>query len=382
MEYQQEQIKSNISFCNKQTENIICNDFKKKILEQLYNNYQVSVSDRDLIILRKNFLNNLIKNKHYMTLKSFGNDYFLYLTKYNSNNVCFFIDTKIKQGFNFPRIIETKYRFSSHLFNNTLFKGELIRTNTNNWVYNIYDIIVCNGKKIIKKNIINKYELLFDILKNHYIRDQNLEVCPIMVRKIFEYNEINKLDIFVKKLPYKTKGIIFNPKNYNYNNLLYVFPYQKYNKIKKDYQNKKEENKIEEEQPNISYQPGIHFNIKHKPKKLSVTDKISYEEKINIGNYKKILVTFKISKTETPDIFDLSIFNQDLKTYAKYGIAHVQTLKISKLIKEIFKNNDQENILVDCIYSVNFNKWEPKKISKNKIANTIDEIKNKINQFL
>lgn len=369
----EEKLKSNISFCNKQSENIINDHFKKKILTQLYNNYQVSVSDRDLIILRHNFTNNLIKNKHYMTLQAFGNNYFLYLTRYNSNNVCFFIDTKIKEGFLYPRIIETKYRFSNHLFNGTLFKGELIKTYNNKWIYNIYDIISMNGVKIIKKNILNKYELISNILKNDYIKDNNLEVCGIMVRRIFEYDQIDQLEIFIKKLQYKTKGIIFNPKNYNYNNLLYIFPYEK-----KYVNNKK--TKLTVKQESINFKPGIHLNNEHKYEIIPLSDKSLIEEKINIKNYKKNIVIFKISKTEIPDIFDLSVLSSDLKTYIKYSIAHVQTLKTSRLVSTIFKKDNTEHTFVECQYSLNFKKWEPLKLSEKKMGNTFNEIKILINQ--
>lgn len=38
-------------------------------------------------------------------IKSIGNMYYLFLTKYNYNNICFLIDTKIAQDNNYPRII-------------------------------------------------------------------------------------------------------------------------------------------------------------------------------------------------------------------------------------------------------------------------------------
>lgn len=374
MEYT-ESIKSNISFCNKQTENITCDNYKKEILNQLYNNYQVSITDKNYIILRKNFLNNLIKNKHYMTLKSFGNDYFLYLTKCNNNNTCFFIDTKIKNGFMYPRIIETKYRFSDELFQNTLFKGELIRTKDKKWLYNIYNILVYKGKKLKNKNIIDKYKILFDIFNNKYVQDTNLEVCLIKIRKIFDYSERQEMDDFIKNISniYQIKGIIFNPDNYHYNNLLYVFPF------KKEYKHSKNAEQTQTKTDN-NYIGGIQFSRNNIQKEtLNLKEKQDFETKINMKNYKKIVITFKINKTDMPDIFNLSILNLEKTEYLDYGVAHIQTLKTSKLIKNIFKNEQTEIILVDCLYSVNFQKWEPKQLSKNQTANSIEEMKTIIN---
>ena len=57
----------------------------------------------------------------------------------------------------------------------------------------------------------------------------------------------------------------------------------------------------------------------------------------------------------------------------------MQTLKCSKFIKTIFKNNNQTDIIVECKYSIKFKKWEPIKLSENKQSDNINHMKNLMN---
>lgn len=60
-------------------------------------------------------------------IKSVGNMYYLYLTKYNYSNVCFLIDTKIQNDNKYPKIVVIYLGFKDNLFNDTLFLGEMIK---------------------------------------------------------------------------------------------------------------------------------------------------------------------------------------------------------------------------------------------------------------
>ena len=55
-----------------------------------------------------------------LLVKSSGTNYFLYMTRINNINYCFYIDRKIAPGYTVPRIIATKYGFSESIFNDTL----------------------------------------------------------------------------------------------------------------------------------------------------------------------------------------------------------------------------------------------------------------------
>ena len=102
---------------------------------------------------------------HLISLKSNGNPYLLYLTKYNFNNVCIFIDKKIQPGYFLPRMIIVYLQFSDELFSNTLFEGEMIKDNNNNWLFILNDIYIYKNNLLNKINIINRLEILHNILK-------------------------------------------------------------------------------------------------------------------------------------------------------------------------------------------------------------------------
>ena len=136
-----------ISFCDKNCYNICSNDFKKKILDEMYSKYRINFNQKNLDYYdEKTNKYKLSKNPYLVSVKSIGNSYYLYLTKISGVNSCFFIDNKILNGYSHPRIIYARYRFSDEVFNGTLFQGELVKT-ANSWKFIIGDILVYNGKK-------------------------------------------------------------------------------------------------------------------------------------------------------------------------------------------------------------------------------------------
>ena len=98
---------------------------------------------------------------------------------------------KTKQGYTCPRIISVKYSFSDDVFNDTLF-GELIKDSNNSWMFIISDLIICKGK-FLKETIANRINKLYDILDKNYKVDQYLDICPLVVKRFFNYSEYNEL---------------------------------------------------------------------------------------------------------------------------------------------------------------------------------------------
>lgn len=364
---------SGISFCNKIVQNLLCEDIKKSILDKLSADYQIQIKQKDYVVLRKNFLNNLKINDHIISTKTFGNPYYLYLTKYNNVNTCFYIDRKVKEGYNLPRILISKHRFSDELFCDTLLEVELIRTKKKNWLFLISNLFVYKGE-LIKSNFVNRLNIIYNLLTNEYTPDPYLDVCPFEVKKVFTYNQFHELlENFIPNLEYPIKGLIFFPINKKYNDLLYLFPREKTKIVDKNTKI------IPKEKFKIN--TGINFvednNTKKKDNIKDIIQQIN--ESITIENNDEIILRFKISSTETPDIFNLYILND--KKYLFYGLAHIQTLKVSRFIKKIFKNHDDntKDIIVNCKYCLKFKKWEPISISENKKADTIKYLKEKLN---
>ena len=283
----------------------------------------------------------------------------MFLTKYNNVNTCFYIDKKIKEGFNLPRILILKQRFENDIFNDTLLEGELIRTKKLNWLFLFSNIYVYKAD-IINENMIEKINKIYYILTNEYHADIYLDPCKYEVKKIFNFNQYNELiDNFIPNLPYSVKGITFHPINKKYNNLLFVF-------------DRKINNKKKEEENVISNTTGINYS--------SNDDKMDYKNEISNFNdsilkvdLKDVIIKFKIVSTETPDIFNLHILNSD--KYVLFGMANVQTLKCSKFVKKIFEDSNDDDIIVNCKYSDKFNKWEPFSVCQEEKADDLKKLK-------
>ena len=135
----------------------------------------------------------------------------------------------MKGGYTYPKIHCVKYRFDNELFEKeTIFSGELIRDNDRKWFFVIADILVHNGEDTKSKNILSKYELIYDILKNNYTPDIHMEICPLQVKKLFRYDQVDTMiNDFIPNLSYVCKGIVFNTLDTKFTNYALILPREK-----------------------------------------------------------------------------------------------------------------------------------------------------------
>ncbi len=313
---------SEISFCNNTATNIIDEDIKQNILKKLEKDYYVTINNRSFYIISPKNIKFIEKNNYILSVKSIGALYYLFLTKINDEDYCIFIDKKVKNGHKTPRMLLVNYKFSTELFNDTLFEGELLRNNDNDWIYIINDLLIYN-KEIMKSNdIIQKFKMVYKILSEYYIRDSYLEICPLYVKKLIPYHEFDYLiNQYIPNLNYKCRGIY-------------------YEGIKKG-------NKL----PN----PHLYlFPRNYIPTKINTP--IHSDKKINkdIGN-KNIESNsnniFMLKKTDKSDIYNLYDNSQEF-----IGIALIDKLHISKKIYRWMKKED--NINVKCVYCEEMKKWK------------------------
>ena len=317
---------SKISFCGKQACNVVEDGFKGEILDTLQKNYYVSIKDKNFYILNQKNIKYIEKNPHILSVKSSGSLYYLFLTKINGNNFCFFIDKKIKDGHNYPRIISINYRFDDELFDNTLFDGELLRDKDENWLYIINNLVIHKGTLMKDKHINQKLNIVYNILTNHYQKDTHLEICPLYVKRLFSNHEFDyMINTYIPSLNFNCRGIYFEGIR-NLNNHLYLFPRnQKFTKVEK------------------------------KEVIQKVIIKKSNSPKVDLGDRKYI--RFMVRKIDvTKDIYNIYCLNND-EIY-KYGGAHVQNMRTSKYLRKCFQN-EVDNITMNCEYNPNMEKWKP-----------------------
>lgn len=322
---------SNISFCNKEASNIRCNDFKQKMIDYLDNKYKIKINNKDFVKINPNILKkNIEKHQHLISLKSAGNPYYFFLTKIKGQNCCFYIDQKIVEGHNYPRIIYVQYRFADYLFNDTLINGELIKTYDNEWSFLISDLILMEGKVIDQSiNIHQRVDMIYKILTNHYQPDPVFDICPLQVRRLFYYNELSTLvKDFIPSLGYNSKAICFHTLNPKYDSYIYYFS--------------DDEKKIFFRQQS-----------KVKEDKLEKRDALS-NEKDTID--KSLLANILFVKSTIDDLYQT--YCNDNNKIKELGYAAIPTQRHSHHLRVIF-NQTVGSHYFNCRYSKIFKKWIP-----------------------
>jgi len=416
-------ILSKISFCDKQCSNINDNKFKAQILQNLELKHKIQVVSRDYNILNPNILRNVAYHQHILSTYTNGNPYMLYLTKIDNINCAIFIDKKLKDGYTYPKMHCVKYRFADSLFKeDTIFTGELVRDNERRWFFLIDNLLIYKGMSMSDKNILSRFEIIHNIMLNEYKADKYLEICPLNVKKLFLYKDINKLvNEFIPNLSYMCKGIIFYTLNNKHSNYAYIMPRDAQIEIKSSRdiddiiqekypelwnaslsksnnnnftnftnftnsdENKNNEDKNNEDKNNEN-KNNENINdkdIKHKDKDLKdiVLDNssCSLESNTNVNvnnvnnvnniNINKIVVVennnvvFKILKTDIPDIYNLYCIDDkqnQSQTLFKHSIALVPNIKVSHYLYYAFiENPNNLDMKIECKYSTIFEKWTP-----------------------
>jgi hypothetical protein len=298
-----------ISFCKKSGDNVVESDSKQQIIDILKTNYNLNFKSNRAMILNQRSLSYLRANPHLISIKSIGSNYFLFFTRINDTNCVFYIDRKVKQGYTLPRIISVMYSFSDEVFNDTLLDGELIKDKNNNWMFLISDMIIYKGKSLTC-NIVDRFNKIYEMLDNDYKDDEHTDICPLRVKRLFNYSEYNELIThFIPKLSYNIRGLYFNTLHPKHCNQLFMY----------------------------------------KDQKRVTEKKIDKNEEVK---------TFEIRSTIQPEIYDLyHIKNKDI---TKYDVARISGMRTSKLVRKLFNESTSDSaIYVKCHFNNKFNKWEP-----------------------
>ena len=372
-----------ISLGNSVVDHLEDDDAKDQILRQLYNDYQIYVTDKNYIVFKANLLRSL-QSPHVLTVKTAGNPYWLYITKFGANPVIYLIDKKIKTGYRYPRILLVRYRFSSEI-SETLLDGELLKTFNNEWVFVLNDIHCWKGKLVTRTcHIIKRYHIIHQLLRDHYQPDLALEPCPLQVKTLFQVQQFDDVvNNFVPMLPYPSQGVLFHPLQPKRPSILYPFtPFYKqqiWNTTNKSLQilpDPKAKSAVVDLDPSSRAGESGQIDIIQELYRMenNLTQKRS-----------QVYVDFQIKSTPQPDIYELYLLDcegdpKDSDSQIKYGIAHIPTLKCSKWVKQYFQENADEqgpeDKFVSCSYCSSFKKWEP--MERSDRVDSPQQMKNKI----
>ena len=163
-----------------------------------------------------------------------------------------------------------------------------------------------------------RVNILHKTLTEEY-SDNFTDICPIQVKKYFDFKDYNIMKEFIKSLNYNVRGLYFVPIKTSYSKILYLF----------------------------------------KDKDLEIT------------KVKKDTLHFLIKSTLKRDVYDLYL--QGPNNIVKQGIACIPNLKCSKMIREVFSGQETDkDIHVECQYNDKFKKWQPQKVSEGPMSKVED----------
>jgi hypothetical protein len=263
----------------------------------------------------------------------------------------YFIDKKIHPGYQRPRIIFGRGLFDKKLFKNTLLDGEMVKCKDNKWTFLINDIICYEGIYLNKILLPDRLKIIYNLLENQYTSDKIIDVCTYKVKCYFNmYKEsIENIMKLSSNLNYTCRGIYIWPYDIKYKPKLYNFDESSVIDVVRKTKDLTEFKSME-----IAKEPSI-VEIVKKPSIVENTKEPSIVEIANVlNNEEKILY---IVKTNEPDIYNV-YDNEDVLNKPSIGIALVQTLSDSKLLRNSFRDkNAITNIKFICIFVEKFKKW-------------------------
>jgi len=337
-----------ISFSDRVAFNIKSNDHKDIILDQLKTLYNIKILQRHHHNLDNTNVNFILSN-HLMNLRSNGNRYYLYFTLYNNIETMYFIDKKIHPGYQRPRIIFGRGLFDKKLFKNTLLDGEMVKCKDDSWTFLINDIVCYEGTYLHKKMLPDRLKIIYNLLEYQYTPDETIDVCKYKVKSYFHmYKEsIETIMELSSNLNYTCRGIYIYPYDIKYKPKLYNFDESSVINVVRKTKDITEFKSMETEKA----------CTKDTINEIVATAAVAAvaAPSINVlNNEERILY---IVKTNEPDIYNV-YDNEDVLNKPSIGIALVQTLSDSKLLRNEFRDkNAITNIKFVCVFVEKFKKW-------------------------
>ena len=337
-----------ISFGDRVAWNIKCNMIKDQILNEIYELYGIRIIQKHYFKLDDTNIHHLSKIPHMISLRTNGNRYYIYMTKFNDIDIIYFIDMKIHTGYEKPRIILARGLFAPSLFLNTLLEGEMVKTKENKWIFIINDIIAYEGKKLDNMILLDRLKIIYNLLNDKYMPDKVCDICSYQVKSYYNLSKrsFNELMEISKDLNYTCRGIYFysyylkhKPKLINFDDKVIIDV-------------KKKVKDITEFKPLLN---STSINTSN----FIITSNIPIQPSVEIKTSDDNNKNLWIAKTDNADIYHL-YDNFNILTANKIGIALVPTIKDSMNLRNEFKDKNLTfTIKYRCIFNEKFNKYQP-----------------------
>ena len=309
------------------------NDFKNKIIDYLFSTINIS-SYRYNLLETTQQLNFLKLNEHYLSPNFKGYNYFIIFYRYLNQPYCAAIDRKNlsyhrdKVDIKKIPIFKIKVMTSQSIFRGTIMDCKLIKN-----IMIIKDCFQIMGNMIVDMDMIDKMNYLDSIIMNQFQKDY-CSNFTFKINKLYRYNMLNEvITNIIPKCSFDIQGLVFLPTKSGIS-IIYV--------------DKKQPTESKVDIAPVTNVDSPSYHMIHDLKNFLMSRVYSYETN---GKKKNLL----LKKTPISDVYELYDNNDD----DKLGIAHIPSIKISNYCNE---NVNDINIF-ECVYSKEFNKWIPLKIT-------------------
>jgi len=374
-----------ISFCDRISFNIKSSDIKDKILKDLNTKFEIVILQKHWHKLDENNIKYIQRIPHIACLRSNGNPYYMYFTKYEGVEIIYFIDKKVQSGYQVPRIILCKGMWKPEIFNDTLIEGEMVKNFEGKWLFLINDVIGFKGKYLSDESLPKRIEYAFDMLTHMHTPNKYMDVCEYRVKKYAHATQqgTDALIELSKTLNYTSRGIYYCTFSYKYKPKLVNFDDSL---IKSVIRKVKDVPDFKEALPPLSVE-NLNTSIATstststspqsqsrpqlpKMKKRNSMESIGSSSNSNSidtprekeiekyeNNCEKVLW---LRKTENPDVYDVYNTDHGMVNNSKIGIASVHTLATSKMLRNAFKEATVAMYIpYTCRYEEDGGKWVP-----------------------
>ena len=388
---------SKISFCDKECYNVNNNRTKEQIIKYIQKKYKLNIIEKQYVIINPHMIRNISFHEHLLATFTNGNPYLLYLTRIDGQPCSIYIDRKLKEGYSYPKIHCVQYMFDSALFDqDTLFTGELIRDINRNWQFLISDLLIYEGADTKNKNVLSRFQLIHNIMDNMYKPDPVTDICPIMVKRLFQYADAKYLiEDFMPNLSYTCKGVVFYTLNSQFSDYAWVIP--KENQFQPTDLKRKHEidqtfyTKYPEYAKHMDIEnnqlPHLAEHPSNNPGKRSLESLCAVTQALNPIFKSKYIhvdepVNLVIMKTEIPDIYYL--YTADNHT-ERIGTAFVLNLAMSQTLSKFFADRSDtessQGAVTKCYYHKYFGRWIPYELTTDATAMTTAEYEDILARF-
>ena len=370
----------NINFCGKRALNIKSDDYKNYLLETIQSRHGVLYNKRNYQSYKPTAHKSLVGkygSTGLLSVVSSGNPYLLYITKdeYSGKNQVFFIDCKVCDGYEYPRIIMLWLRFKEKVYKNTLIRGELVRDRYNNWIFLIDDLMAYCGRNMNKISKEEKVGYTQEMLGELYKRDDKLEIMTLRIKHYFTGDDYERIQNgFIPTLNYDSRGIMIHLRNGMnlYLNTSGKRGRRKERTVKRERVTRETE-KRKHKKVNLSASKTDYKTERH----IATNIELTIESIDSPVTSPKRTVVLIIKPTDQPDVYKLYAKKNGVNRRVSY--AHVPSIEISKMLRNTFDDGNDE-ALVECNYNKTFDKWTPIRITVGTVdtVSTVKSIKRSV----